>query len=94
MFTKDTAKDSMATKTAASVPATHRHGGVRLQMAESGHEDEHANLLGDEGMRPSGGQVLKLGYPHQTKPKFLLLFSCLVYLERSAKVVVFIYSFF
>ncbi len=38
-------------------------GGVRLQMAESGHEDEHANLLGDEGMRPGGGQVLKLGYP-------------------------------
>jgi len=52
---KDHAKDSMS-KAGAS-------GGVRLQMAESGHEDEHANLLGDEGMRPGGGQVLKLGYP-------------------------------
>lgn len=41
-------------------PTHHRHT-VRLQMAESGHEDEHANLLGDEGLRP-GGQVLKLGY--------------------------------
>ena len=41
-------------------PSTHRHG-IRLQMAESGHEDEHANLLGDDGLR-AGGQVLKLGY--------------------------------
>ena len=40
--------------------STHRHG-IRLQMAESGHEDEHANLLGDDGLR-AGGQVLKLGY--------------------------------
>lgn len=32
-------------------------------MAESGHEDEHANLLGDDGLR-TGGQVLKLGYIH------------------------------
>ena len=35
--------------------------GIRLQMAESGHEDEHVTLLGDEGLR-TGGQVLKLGY--------------------------------
>lgn len=40
--------------------STHRHG-IRLQMAESGHEDEHANLLGDDGLR-AGGQVLKLGF--------------------------------
>jgi len=31
------------------------------EMAESGHEDEHATLLGDEGLR-AGGQVLKLGF--------------------------------
>ncbi|XP_046461917.1 V-type proton ATPase 116 kDa subunit a1-like isoform X3 [Daphnia pulex] len=31
------------------------------EMAESGHEDEHANLLGDDGLR-AGGQVLKLGF--------------------------------
>lgn len=35
--------------------------GIRRQMAESGHEDEHATLLGDEGLR-TGGQALKLGY--------------------------------
>lgn len=56
--TKDTVRESMNKPGASSGHG----GGVRLQMAESGHEDEHANLLGDEGLRP-GGQVLKLGYP-------------------------------
>lgn len=50
-------KDTVKTKVK---PPTQRHG-IRLQMAESGHEDEHANLLGDDGLR-TGGQVLKLGY--------------------------------
>lgn len=48
-------------KNIVAKPPTRRHDGyIRLQMAESGHEDEHATLLGDEGLR-AGGQVLKLG---------------------------------
>ena len=54
---------------------TSQHGYSRLQMAESGHEDEHATLLGDEGLR-AGGQVLKLGYGFH-----LLTFTLLISLR-------------
>ena len=60
VFSKDTVRERV--KKEASHSRDHRRDGFsRLQMAESGHEDEHATLLGDEGLR-AGGQVLKLGY--------------------------------
>ena len=71
VFNKDTVNEGERVKSTA----TYRHG-IRLQMAESGHEDEHANLLGDEGLR-AAGQVLKLGYLyHSNYPNpFLSLYS-------------------
>jgi len=60
VFSKDTVRERV--KKEASHSRDHRRDGFsRLQMAESGHEDEHATLLGDEGLR-AGGQVLKLGF--------------------------------
>ena len=70
VFSKDTVNERERVKPAA----THRHG-IRLQMAESGHEDEHANLLGDEGLR-AAGQVLKLGYLFQLQLSFSYFFFC------------------
>ena len=53
-------QDTVSEKVVAKPATLHYYGYSRLQMAESGHEDEHATLLGDEGLR-AGGQVLKLG---------------------------------
>jgi len=52
--------DTVNQKVIIKLPTRRYDGYSRLQMAESGHEDEHATLLGDEGLR-AGGQVLKLG---------------------------------
>jgi hypothetical protein len=72
VFNKDTVNERVK-------PTAYRHG-IRLQMAESGHEDEHANLLGDEGLR-AAGQVLKLGYLYHSNYPIPFLCFLLLHLE-------------